>query len=109
MLNGVLQNKRKVNIMFKKFEFEYVGEYPCTDGTTECRRIQCEEDKEEAILLFWTVYGRKEDNTVRALIDTNSEEDAKQLTEYFNSLLSMQKFIDTESILGKGNNNEKHA
>jgi hypothetical protein len=87
--------------MFKEFYFEKCAERDNFDGTTRMTiiergdlhydEIQLWDD--EILSICFTVYGRGPDGLSRALIDTDSEQDAKELTDYFNGLVGYKKSV----------------
>ena len=81
-------------MVFNAFEMNKVREYPDPNGGTFCEPDLGEliEHDEECIREFWTVYGRKPDGCVEALVDRDTKEDATAIYEFFTLLL--ESYID---------------
>ena len=77
-------------MLFNAFEINKVGEFEDGNGETCCEPIfDPADDGDRYDRVFWTVYGRKPDDCVEALIDRNEKEDAQAIYEFFCTLLKV--------------------
>ena len=90
--------------MYDSLELELVAEFDCHNGTTACEPYFQEADYPEnfqndpeflesvgVLKFFWTIYGRKPDGTIEALIDCDNYEHIKNQFDFFIKLLENQK------------------
>lgn len=81
-----LKKAVEFDVLYDDFEIEKVGEFNF-DGETHVEVIHTPADEENALSVFWTVYGHLPTGGVRALMDFEDEADARKHYTFFKTLL----------------------
>ena len=89
---GYTHTEWEPKINFDRFEVEKVAEYANPKGGTFCEAVTASnENDEDAIRTFWTLYGHTPNQGVEALIDNEDEDYIRALCVYFNGLIKKAK------------------
>jgi hypothetical protein len=79
--------------LFENYEIARVGDFDdgYGDACTEVITEDGERTEDMYDRIYWTVYGRKSDGCVEALVDRNTEENAQKICDEFTMLLEFFK------------------
>ena len=77
-----------MKMLYDNFELQECAEFIDENFNTCIESVFDDGDKENAINVFWTIYGHLPEGGVSALIDFQDEEIAREHLDFFNGLLN---------------------